>query len=90
MAKIGVRELRQNASTYLDRVKSGEVIEVTVRGKVVGKIVPVAEGPWERLEAQGHIRAPAGRRRLEDIEPVRVEGEESIAAVLERMREHER
>ncbi|GAA1741839.1 type II toxin-antitoxin system Phd/YefM family antitoxin [Microcella frigidaquae] len=41
MERIGVRELRQNASTYLDRVKQGESIEVTERGVPVAIIGPV-------------------------------------------------
>ena len=30
-ARVGVRELRQNLSIYLDRVKAGETLEVTVK-----------------------------------------------------------
>lgn len=41
MDQIGVRELRQNASKYLDRVKRGESIEVTERGVPVAVIGPV-------------------------------------------------
>jgi prevent-host-death family protein len=37
--RIGVRELRQHASRYLDRVKAGEVVEVTERGKLVALLV---------------------------------------------------
>jgi prevent-host-death family protein len=35
MARIGVRELRQNASRYLALVKAGETVEVTERGVLV-------------------------------------------------------
>lgn len=40
MERIGVRELRLNASRYLRRVASGETIEVTDRGRPVARIVP--------------------------------------------------
>lgn len=90
MTRIGVRELRQNASIYLARVQNGEVIEVTVRGKSVARIVPVVEPAWDRLMAEGHIRPPADHARLEDLEPVLVEGPEPASEVLRRMREHER
>ncbi|MDT7703988.1 MAG: hypothetical protein QOJ30_6313, partial [Pseudonocardiales bacterium] len=33
--RIGVRELRQNASRYLALVKGGETVEVTERGELV-------------------------------------------------------
>lgn len=39
MTRIGVRELRQHASRYLDEVKAGGRIEVTERGKLVALLV---------------------------------------------------
>jgi prevent-host-death family protein len=39
MTRIGVRELRQHASRYLDQVKAGETVEVTERGKLVALLV---------------------------------------------------
>lgn len=33
---VGVRELRQNLSVYLDRVKKGEALTVTEHGAAVG------------------------------------------------------
>ena len=37
---VGVRELRQNLSRYLDRVKDGETLTVTERGHEVARLVP--------------------------------------------------
>jgi prevent-host-death family protein len=37
---VGVRELRQNLSRYLDRVKDGETLTVTERGQEVARLVP--------------------------------------------------
>ena len=39
MTRIGVRELRQHASRYLEEVKAGKVVEVTERGKLVALLV---------------------------------------------------
>jgi prevent-host-death family protein len=39
-ARVGVRELRQNLSVYLDRVKAGETLEVTERGRPVAELRP--------------------------------------------------
>ena len=59
MDRIGVRELRQNASRYLRRVRQGEVIEVTDRGQPVARLVPIPQQtPWERLLAAGQVLAP--------------------------------
>lgn len=37
---VGVRELRQNLSRYLERVKDGETLTVTERGNEVARLVP--------------------------------------------------
>jgi prevent-host-death family protein len=42
--KVGVRELRQNLSKYLHRVKDGESLVVTERGREVARLVPSREG----------------------------------------------
>ena len=55
---VGVRELRQNLSVYLDRVKRGEALSVTERGVVVALLrpAPKAESVLERLVAEGRAR----------------------------------
>ncbi len=88
MARIGLRELRQNASAYIARVQAGEVIEVTVRGELVGRIVPASESSWDRLVEEGHVRAPAGRVSITEIEPVHLKG--SLSRDLEQLRQDER
>lgn len=64
MERIGVRELRQHASRYLEQVKRGETVEVTERGTLVARIVPPtpAESELERLIAEGYV-VPARRSR---------------------------
>jgi prevent-host-death family protein len=37
---VGVRELRQNLSRYLERVKLGETLTVTEHGHEVARLVP--------------------------------------------------
>lgn len=38
---VGVRELKTRLSAYLRRVKAGQAMTITERGKPVGRIVPV-------------------------------------------------
>ena len=47
--KVGVRELRQNLSKYLERVKQGEDLIVTERGREVARLVPAAEEGYAEL-----------------------------------------
>jgi prevent-host-death family protein len=62
-ARIGVRELRQNLSVYLDRVKDGERLVVTEHGQPVAELTPLASGSMstlERLVAEGRARPAKG------------------------------
>ncbi len=56
MERIGVRELRQNASRYLALVKAGQTVEVTERGELVAVLV----SPHRSRTARGRLVA-AGR-----------------------------
>lgn len=38
--RVGIRELRQNLSKYLERVKRGETLTVTERGHEIARLVP--------------------------------------------------
>jgi prevent-host-death family protein len=58
MERIGVRELRQHASRYLARVRSGETIEVTDRGRPVARLVPIRERSWQDLVDDGLVAPP--------------------------------
>lgn len=62
MERIGVRELRQHASRYLERVKAGETVEVTDRGRLVALLVPPTSATTarERLIEQGRLTAGRG------------------------------
>jgi prevent-host-death family protein len=54
MIRVNVTELRNNLPAYLGKVKSGEEVAVTSRGKVVAKLVPETDQCQEarmRLES---------------------------------------
>lgn len=67
MKRIGIRELRQNASQHLREVEKGETIEVTDRGRPVARIVPIPPtapmGVLDTLRAQGRLRPAKGDLR---------------------------
>jgi prevent-host-death family protein len=58
--RIGIRELRQHASVYVDLAEKGYTVDITNRGRLVARLVPVHEAgsPLERLIAAG-ILEPA-------------------------------
>ena len=57
MERIGVRELRQHASRYLAKVKAGETVEVTERGRLIALLVPPNPHTTalEQLIAEGRV-----------------------------------
>jgi prevent-host-death family protein len=65
MADVGVRELRQNLSKYLDRVKAGETLVVTEHGRQVARLVPLSTNAYAEVAARFGADVPS--ERLEDI-----------------------
>ena len=66
LASVGVRELRQNLSVYLTRVKNGERLVVTEHGRPVAHLVPNTPehvSIVDRLIAEGKITPAKGDRR---------------------------
>ena len=51
--KVGIRELRQQASAVLRRVVDGEVTEVTDHGHPIARIVPLRLGVLDQLVLEG-------------------------------------
>lgn len=41
MKSIGLRELKDHLSETIEEVERGEVIEITKRGRIVARVVPV-------------------------------------------------
>ncbi len=70
MERVGVRELRRDASAVLRRVAAGETIEVTDRGRPVAILTKSMPSGLSRLEREGLLRNAEGR--LLDLEPIRL------------------
>jgi len=61
-SSVGVRELRQNLSRYLERVKAGEAFVVTERGSEVARLTPSGghQSALARLIAERGATIPQG------------------------------
>ncbi|MGA2820229.1 MAG: type II toxin-antitoxin system prevent-host-death family antitoxin [Anaerolineales bacterium] len=81
---VGVRELKSRLSEYLRRVKQGETIVVTERGKPVGRLIPQGQTLEERLaelDQAGLIRWSG--KRLSPAKPVaRARGKRTVAETI--------
>jgi prevent-host-death family protein len=70
MERIGVRELRREASAVLRRVAAGETVEITDRGRPVAVLLRAMPSGLARLEREGLLRRAEGD--LIALTPVRV------------------
>lgn len=85
--RVGVRQLRQNLSRYLDEVKGGSTLVVTEHGREVARLVPsgVGDSALGRLAAERGATLPTGS--LVDVKPRRrVKGKPS-GDVLDELRD---
>jgi prevent-host-death family protein len=85
---VGVRELRQNLSIYLERVKKGEALTVTEHGAAVAILRPLAPAanPLDRLVAEGRATLP--RRSLRHLpRPLNVTLEKPLGEILDELRD---
>lgn len=78
-ATVGIRELKDTASSIIDRVEGGEAITVTKHGRAVATIVSTATPPHlAALVAEGSVRPSAGPRHLP--KPTKLKGTGMSAA----------
>lgn len=69
--EVGIRELRANLSAFVDRVKNGEDVIITERGRTVARITRPGDArtKLDELIAQGRV-TPAKRPK----QPISTEG----------------
>ena len=91
--RVGIRELRQNLSVYVRRVREeGRAYEVTERGEPVARLTPLegaARGRIERMIAEGRI-TPATRSLADLPPPVALPpGARPLSEILHEMRDED-
>ena len=64
-SEVGIRALKNALSRYMERVRAGEDVIVTDRGRPVARLVPLdtADNRLADLVAAGVVRAPDTRMR---------------------------
>ena len=82
---VGIRELRQNLSAVLQRVKAGERLVVTDHNRPVAELAPLAPRGLDRLIAEGRL-IPAEDPYGELPEPIDVGDPEAGTRALRYVR----
>ncbi len=75
-SEVGIRDLKNNLSKYIDRVRSGEEVVVTDRGRPVARLSSV-DSSTDRLAAlveAGVVRAPTRTTRRRPRERIKAKG----------------
>jgi len=81
---VSIRELKSRLSHYLRLAKAGQIVEITYRGKPVGRIVTVASSLEERIEAvrRSGLLSWNGQK-LEPLKPVaRLRTKKTVAELV--------
>ena len=64
MREVNVTELRNHLQSYLGQVQKGDELQVTLRGKVIARLVP---GTDERASTRKRLEALRRKCRVGDV-----------------------
>ena len=86
MPAVGIKELKDHLSNYIQKVKEGETVIVTDRGKVVAFIAPIGQGALMEeilpLIKEGSVIWSGGKPKGNHHPPV-IKGKPTSEIVLE-------
>ena len=74
--EVGVRDLKNNLSRYLDQVEAGVEVVVTDRGRPIARLNGIDDVPRDKLAAlidAGLVRPPTSKVRQRPV-PLRSDG----------------
>lgn len=73
-SEVGVRELHDRLSEYLERVEGGGEVLVTPAGQARRRLSGLGEQPLEDLARRGPVRMPEGSRSAHAAARVKASG----------------
>lgn len=86
---VGIRELKNNLSQYLDKVKQGDSLAITDRGKIIAYILPAEKSPnYEELirMVREDTAAWSGGKPAGSLKPAVAKGKPVSEIVVEERR----
>ena len=82
---MGIRELRDNLTAAVRRVRAGESIEVTHDGEPVAILSPVKRSRLDELIAAGQVTLPTRPLQI-PRERFKVTGDRTVSEILDEQR----
>ena len=86
LPSVGVRELRQDASAILRRVKEGEIIEITEHGKPIALLSPIPSSIVETWISRRLITPAKNPGTLLSVKPIKSKSRKSTQEILDYLR----
>lgn len=86
MTTIPHRQLRNESRKILERVRSGEIIDVTIKGEVAATLIPPSSSPFERLLLAGTVHPAASTGPVDFTVLARTRLDESSEDILADLR----
>ena len=85
-SEVGIRDLKNGLSSYIDRVRNGEEVIVTDRGRPVARLssLEAAHDHLAELIAAGIVRAPTSSKRHTPRKQIKSKGPVSDLVVEQR------
>jgi prevent-host-death family protein len=83
MISVGIRELKENLSEYVNKARQGEEIVVTDRGKEIARVLPISRerSAVNRLVESGRAAWSGGKPK--GLQGIKVKGKKISETVLE-------
>jgi prevent-host-death family protein len=86
MISVGIKELKEKLSGYVDKVRHGEEIVVTDRGKEIALLTPISRerGAIKELIEKGKVRWKGGKPM--GLQGIKAKGKPVSRTILEERR----
>ena len=87
-SEVGIRELKNGLSGYIDRVRNGEEVIVTDRGRPVARLssLDAAHDHLAELIAAGIVRAPTTRKGRRHVPEHRIKSKGTVSDLVAEQR----
>jgi prevent-host-death family protein len=87
-SEVGIRELKNGLSGYIDRVRNGEEVIVTDRGRPVARLssLDAAHDHLAELVAAGIVRAPTSSKRRRHVPKHRIKSKGTVSDLVAEQR----
>jgi len=86
MISVGIKELKEKLSGYVDKVRQGEEVVVTDRGREIALLIPISRerGAVKDLVEKGNVRWSGGKPA--GLQGVKTKGKPLSKTILEERR----